>query len=586
MSADEECRIKEVQYKGGPLDEIRGEYPIPSFSGRLSIVFMNGEQEEYPLFEGKPLTFKLRNNWTGDGHRSAKMTNGHFIVIAPKQWARTGHIPVEPEVCTDSCFSAHYFFRDGGGPSEDIGGFQECDVALTASGFKLTGERVFDDSEDGKLFVGDVPELKASLGVIWARVGEEKKNGWKGVNFKPEKQSLAGALSERQGRFFIRVYDGETKLQDSGQFRYLRNLKEIRVNGESYTEQTLFAPSPTGHPSTKLRFVGRDDACVFPALPVESRYAVAEDGGLLLKPHPDGDTISCRLESDSGRVDIELKLPRIWWRMERGGSESGEWCDTPLTMTRIEFRKYAQANAALRLLHLPKRIKSVAVGFNDELERKYGRESMKNDSPSPQTSQQGKGKAGFLLPLADFVDYSQVDQQLNEDTSFNVKCWGAVLTLIRISADPVPAIVSFSCKPQMVAAGEQVTLRWRTLNTEADGVAINPEIGAVETSGQLEVVLFKTMNYTLRLKASGTDDVTETVTVTVRPPPQAVEKPIALIRRAGGGRWKHGKGFSYSEIRAAGMTVAEAKHRSMRIDKRRRSEHQTNMETIRRWIDV
>ena len=595
---------------------VKGECRLSSFSGWLTIVFENDEQDEFALFDDKPLIFKLRNNWTGDGRKVGGITNGHFVVIAPNKWERTGRVPVEMQGCTDTSFMAHYFFRNGSESAEGIGGFRECEVASITSGFELTGRCVFDDSENGELFVGAVPNLKSLPDIAWVRVGEEEENGWKGENFKPDEQTLAEALNGRQGHFFIRVYDAEAKLLDSGEFRYLRNLKEIRVNGEPYTEHTILVPFSTGHPPTKVRFTGVDGATVRPILPLELAHAEAQEGDLIVKPHLSEDDISCGLESNTDRVDIVLNLPRIWWRMEparsKSGegdlivkphlseddiscglesntdrvdivlnlpriwwrmeparSKSGEWRDTPLAMTRQAFREHAYANATM-LLRLPRRIKSVRVGFDNELERVYHRERRENDSP---------------IPLADFLDYSQIDRRLNEDASFNVECGGAVLTLIRISADPAPTIISFTNEPETVGAGEQATLRWKTRNAEADGVVIDPEIGAVESSGSLEVALFKTRTYTLRLTASGTDDVTKTVTLTVRPPPQAGEKPIAHVRRAGGG-WKHGKGFSYGEIRAAGLTVADATRRSMPIDKRRRSTHPANIETIGRSIDA
>ncbi len=548
---------------------VNGECRLSLFSDWLTIVFENGEQDDFALFDDKPLIFKLRDKWTGDGRNVGGITNGHFVVITPNKWERMGRVPVKPEGCTDTSFLAHYFFRDGSGSSEDIGGFREYEIASITSGFELAGGRVFDDSENGELFVGAVPNLKSLPNIAWVRVGEEGENGWKGENFKPNKRTLAEALNGRQGRFFIRVYDAEAKLLDSGEFRYLRSLKEIRVNGEPYTEHTILIPSSTGHPPTKVRFIRFDGATIRPILPLELTHAEAQGGDLVVKPHVSGDDISCVLESNTNSVDIVLNLPRIWWRMERDGNDSGEWRDTSLAMTRQEFREHAHANATM-LLRLPRRIKSVRVGFDDELERAHHRERRENASP---------------IPLADFVDYSQIDRRLNEDASFNVECGGAVLTLIRISADPAPKIISFTHEPETVGAGEQATLRWKTRNVEAGGVVIDPEIGAVESSGSLVVALFKTRTYTLRLTASGTDDVTKTVTVTVRPPPQAGEKPIARVRRAGGG-WKHGKGFSYGEIRAAGLTVADATRRSMPIDQRRRSTHRANIKTIGRSIDA
>ena len=180
---------------------VNGECRLSSFGGHLTIVFENDEQDEFALFDDKPLIFKLRNDWTGDGRKVGGITNGHFVVIAPNEWERIDLVPVEPEGCTDTSFTAHYFFRDGSESAENTGGFRECEVALTTSSFELAGERVFDDSEDGELFVGAVPSLKSFSDIAWVRVGEEAKNGWKGENFNPDERTLAEVVDDRQGRF-------------------------------------------------------------------------------------------------------------------------------------------------------------------------------------------------------------------------------------------------------------------------------------------------------------------------------------------------------------------------------------------------
>ena len=569
LFADNECQIKEVRHNGESLESSNGEYRLSSFAGQLTIVSEIGEPDTFALFDDKPLIFKLRNNWNGNGHNVRRLANGHFIVIAPNNWERLGHVPVEPQSCTDSNFMAHYFFRNERELEEDQKGFRECSIESSSSCFELIGEEVFDDSADGQLFVGAVPKMRVQQGIVWARVGEEKNNGWKGENFKLAERTLTEALDNRQGRFFIRVYDAEVKLLDSGEFRYLRDLKDICIDGERYTAQKLLAPLSSGHPPTKVSFIGANGAIVRPILSSKTTQVKILGNALIAEPHPSGDAISCSLKSNSGSVDVMLNLPRIWWRMERNGGVFDEWQDTPLAMTRQEFRERADTNEVVRL-RLPQRIKSVHVGFDDELERVYHHENKEN---------------GCLLPLADFVDYSQIDQRLKEDASFHIECSGAVLMLIRISADPVPMIVSFTYEPETIQAGEQVTLHWRTQNVEDDGVSIEPDIGVVESSGSLEVAPLKTTIYMLKLAASGMDDVIKTVTVSVNSLPQAGQKPFACVKRTSGG-WRRGKGFSCGELQAAGVTKDHALLGSIPFDKHRRSTHSVNVEMLGRLIDV
>ena len=567
LSADEECRVVEARQDGRSLDIVNGECRPGSYAGSLCVVSEGDEQSELPMFDGAPLIFKLRKDWSGDGRKVGGITKGYFIIIVPGDWKRTGHALVEQQGCADPNFAAHYFFRNGDEPIEDVGGFEGYELSSSNS-FELSGERVFDDSEEGELFVGTTPKLTVNSGVARVRVGEERKGGWKGENFKPSGQSLSDLLESREGRFFVRVFNAELKRLESGEFRYLRDLREILVNGERYTDSTLLLPSSTGHSPAEIRFVGVNGASITPSLPADATHMDVRQGNLIIAPHPDADRVSCTLESGSGRVGIVLELPRVWWRLERDGSEPGEWRDTLLLMTRQEFRDEAYSNATIRL-RLPRRIRSVVVGFDENQDQAY-------------RSQRKEGNV-TETPLPDFVDHSQIDRRLNEDAFLNVQCGGAVLPLIRVSADPVPTIISFTCVPMAVNAGEKATLRWKTRNAETDGVAIDPGIGAVELGDALEIAPRKTTTYTLRLTASGMDDVTESVTVNFLPRPD--EKPVALVKHNGGG-CRRGKGFSLGELRASGLTVSDVSPRSMPIDKRWRSTHQANIVTIGRLINA
>ena len=561
LSVDDEFRILKMRQDGESLDMADGHYRPGSYACPLRIVFDEDNQIEFPMFDGAPLIFKLKKDWTGDGRRVGGITKGYFIVIVPSDWKRKGHVPVEQEGCSDLNFVAHYFFRNGDEPTEDIGRFEEYELSF-ANSFELKGERVFDNAEEGELFVGSAPELTVNSGIEWVRVGEERKDGWKGGNFKPAERSLAEVLENRQGRFFIRVFNAEAKRRESCEFRYLRDLRKILLNGERYTECTLLVPSSEGHFPTKIRFVGIDGAVITPKLAAEVKHVDVWRGDLIIAPRPDADRVSCALESDSGSVDTVLDLPRVWWRLERNGSEPSEWRDTPLVMTRREFRDEARSNATIRL-RLPRQIRSFRVGFDDELDQAYRSRTKEED--------------GAVIPLSDFVDYSQIDRRLREKVFLNVQCEDSMLALIQVSADPVPTIISFTCAPVVLSAGGKAVLHWKTQNAEAEGTAIEPGIGAVEPGGALEVSPCQTTTYTLKLAASGMDDVTRSVTVKLLLRPD--ERPIAMVRRGGGG-WRRGKGFSLYELRALGLTAADVSPRSIPIDKNRRSTHQVNIITI------
>ena len=561
LSMDDEQRNVEVRHNGGILDMVNGECRLSSFVGQLSVVVENDKPTIIPLFNDEPLIFKMRKDWTGDGRKISGITKGCFVVIAPTKFERMGDGPSDPEGCTDPNFTAHYFSRDGG---EDIGGFQGYKIPLTKSVFELTGRRVFDDSDHGELFVGDDLDLKSSPDISWVRVGEENKDGWRGKNFKPGEQRLSEILNGRQGRFFVRAYDSRLKLRDSRDFRYLRDLEEIRVGGKPYAEDTVLMPPPDGHPSTDIRFMSVDGTTIRPTLRSDMDHINTQEDSLIVQRYPCEPDIRCTLESNGGSVDIVLRLPRVWWRMEHGDGEPEEWRDRPLDMTRQDFRKCADEDTIMRL-RLPRRIRSVLVGFDDTMAISYRRKS-NGDS--------------IEIPLADFAFHTQISERLNENTRFSVQVGDELLSLIRLSTDPIPEIAKFVAEPVVLNAGEEAVLSWATRNTEGVRVVVDPEIGVVEPNGSQCIAPAETSTYKLRLTASGVDDVAESVTVMVNRSCNRVrDNRIALVKRTNG-KYRCGKGFSDGEIRSAGLT-ADALSGSIRVDRRRRSVHPVNIEMIR-----
>ncbi len=562
ISVDEDCQVKSILHDGKQLHLVGGTCSLQSFRGQLSIELQNGAQNPITLFDGSPLVFKLSKDWFGVGRRLVKgMTKGHHIVFVPCGWNRTGHVPIEPDTCTDEEFTAHYFHADGTPEGEDSGGFQEFDGQLRVVALELMGKRLFDDSENGDLFVGEVPRLPYSNEFVWARVGDESPDGWCGDNFKPDESDLASVLRGRQGHFFVRVYSAEQML-DGIQFRYLRDLKEILLNDKPYSDNALLIPSPGGHDTTEVRFVGIDGSQTRLSLNSPMPHVEQKGSSLYVGPHPEGDSVSCLLDSRAGKVGIELRLPRVWWRLERCSAEQTEWRDTPFEIVRDKFIELAHEGWSVRML-LPSRIKSAHFGFNDQrkLEHRLG------------------SNHGALM-LDEFVDNECIAEIQYADTSFEAEVDGIPITLIRIAAAPVPKIVSFSRRPKSIDKGRGVTLIWETRNAESGGVFIEPEIGAVEPEGIMDVRPEKTTKFTLRLVARGIDDVTKSVTVAVLLPPRTIEAQSATVKSGRGGCRK-GKGFSQGELQKAGLTSDTASPNPLRVDARRRTTHISNVESLR-----
>lgn len=586
LSVDEEIPIKAVYLKDEKLDVANNKCRIPSLTGQLAIEYQDERKQNVGLFEDNPLVFKLQKNWTGNGRKIAAITSGCFIVFAPKEWGRTGQVPVAPEGCGDSEYRAHYFYREAQSQDGHIDGFREWGDFRAVNGITLSGERVFDDSEEGDLFVRRVPELTAKQGIVCARVGREAKSGW-GQNFEPDKQTLSEILNGREGRFFLRVYDSSSKLLDSTSFRFLQGLKQIRVDGEPYTKHTILLPGLNGHPPTRVRFVGGDDSISPHISHCEGTNATVKSGVLTVDRSPEADCILCVIGSEKNAVNIKLDLPRTWWKMVSADNIQREWRDIPLKMTRQEFREHAYNGAEIRLLQ--KRFRSIQVGFDDERGQKF--------RPS---------KEEFTIPLRYFADHVQIAQILTADAEFKVKHAGTALPLIVISADPVPEIESFTASPMRILKGEEATLRWVTSEANQAKATITPSIGDVESEGHCIVRPIKTTTYTLSLVADDTYRVEKVVTVNVDLPYRSVEylRPRARdfslpaprlsksakhlgprARRHNGGGWRDAKGFSHNEVHCAGLQLRDAYRRSIKIDKRRRTIHPINVQVLRTLLN-
>ncbi len=567
LYADKECEVAAVRLNDESLDFADGQCRIPSLKGRVTVSSRDKKEHDVALFEGVPLIFKVQKNWAGSGRRMSGITSGHFIVIAPRTWQRTGNAPVESDGCDDPDFRAHYFYRDADTAAEFVDGFCEWAGPLTPSSIKLTGQYIYDDSDDGMLFAGHPPVLERSPDIAWARVGEETKVGW-GQNFCPKQKALSTVLNGKEGRFFLRVYDREMSMLDSLAFRYVGDLGRVEVNGVEYTQDTLLVPPPTGYPITVLRLVGVDGSILPAILPVEACQTALPSGAISVPAHPGADRVSCSLGSGAPDVSIVLELPRIWWRLEKGETDPGDWHDTPLIMTREEFRNHAYAGMTLSILS--KRCSSVHAGFDDQQVLPYSRKIQEDR---------------IAIPLDHFVDHAQIDQRLNAEAHFNVEWAGEVVSLIVVVADPLPEIVLFESESATLFDGEETTLKWATRNTGNAGVALEPDIGAVETDGICTVRPARTTRYTLTVSVAGLEDIIRSVTVTVNSPPRPVNqsRPHVISPVSG---WRIGKGFSPGEFEAAGLTLTEAVERSIPIDRRRRTSHQTNVDLIRSMLDA
>lgn len=107
---------------------------------------------------------------------------------------------------------------------------------------------------------------------------------------------------------------------------------------------------------------------------------------------------------------------------------------------------------------------------------------------------------------------------------------GSVTAEVTIVVDPPPNIASFSASAASLLAGETLTLSWST--SGADSVTIEPGIGDVEATGDLEIIFSADVTYTLTA-TNGNGNTTSEVTVTSKPIPPSLGESLVAHWRVG-----------------------------------------------------
>jgi len=401
--------VRAVLLDGTELAVHDGNCELPSCSGALIVRTADGGKIDVPLFEGKALVFRTAADWSS-GRSARGVGQGHFLVLAPEDWRRIGECPVEPVVCGRG-FLAHYFHFEEGETVDGPVGFHGHELDSVGPGFTLSGVRVFDDSREGDLF-RTIPGLSCAQGVREVRVGSEGDDTWLGETFGPNERSLMDVLGGRQGRFFVRVYD-DSGLRDSGQFRLLEELREIRINGKSYSRSTVLLPRPTGHREARVQLVASSQPEAGPEWDVRR-----------LAPEPDGEQALYRLKTGFGAVSVEVRPPRVWWRLCEAEDESGAWEDVRLELKRQDFQEFGEEGRCLEV-RLPLAVKRVWIGFDSVTRRRY---------PAVLA---GEWRV-VRVPLRDFRDYAAVARPAAKERALDVRFGDLTITPLRIWDEPPP----------------------------------------------------------------------------------------------------------------------------------------------------
>lgn len=420
LSVPPNYNVKCVEQSGERLQSnSENKYTITDLSQLITLTKTDGFTEEFPLLcKEKYMIFKTRNNWKGTGRYIKNLTQGFFVVIAPKHWHRESKASVEPARCSDKKYLVHFFEIDGD-KSESISFFDECKRLPLRKNLFLEGTAIQDDSKQGKLFIQRPPAIKKMMSeeeIVWVRVGsgrDSKPIGWS-KNFKLSEKKLEDVLENRCGHFFLRVYNKKVDLIDSTEFRYHSDLFRIQIDGHPYSPNKPLPPPRDGYQATHLEFIG-------------------QKGQLLQEGQIDssekGDTVwTLKSESGQGKVKVVINLPRIRWQLS---PINDKWSDRPIIMTRERFQYLSHSGVKLRLC-VPRYIRKVNMGFNENLD---------------QTISTKEG-----ISLTSFVDYNEIAIP-QSNRSYLQFAWNDILvTAITIKADELqtkhfPDILELKLRP-------------------------------------------------------------------------------------------------------------------------------------------
>ena len=561
--------LSSVMQDGVELPIDKGESTVKNYDGSLTVSCDDLESKTIGILDDANVAvFKMPNRWEGYGRKVERITRGFYIVIAPTDYSQLGLLRHESEICEDERFAAYYFYIDPKSEDLDSLGFAECPFSLGSLRFNLEGESLVDQSEMGDLYVSAPPTLNVDTSIEWARVGEEKENGWRGQNFNPHSQTLEKVLNGRQGRFYLRVYDGSS-LVDSCEFRYLEALREIQIDGVPVEADQLIVPGPDGHNETKLAFVLRSNANLH--LEFTRDHGVGEITGntVVVAPVASADQIDCVVSDDDGEIGVTIKLPRVWWCLTPQTESAETWLSVPLSVSRTFLREQAFADTCV-LIRVPKFVRRIKTGVNGEIDRSYRRES---------------GVGEFRIPLLDFIDYEEIAESQFDEVMINVAILDTVVTVLKIEAEPRPSINRFRPDLFRVESGESTTLRWSTDNAIDNHIEIKPDIGPVGSEGSIDIAPGVSTTYTIELQLPNDEDITATTTVDVYPRRRS-DTPIALVKRRRIG-WRRGRGFSVLELESAGLsTDTRIRNQRIPLDPKRRTVHARNVNTLKEFFNA
>jgi len=361
-----------------------------------------GQTEPVEALGEEKLLFKLDASLK-QGRQVYRVSRGWYLAIVPQDW-KSLDPAIAPEPVAFPGYQAHYFdlteereIRFRIGDSEQIP-WQRIE-------FRLVGEELRDDAQHlGPLF-GEPPRVWAPIS-LWTEVSQivirEERSGtdrWKTSflpNYTQEEQTLPQELADRGGgRYTLLFYDREWGLLDSFDFRFLKGLYGIRVE----PEEPAVLPGPKGHQPACITFQHEEDCCIEPLTEFLDSIEIRGEPmqtEVVLPPAPYLDQTCWQVLRGNASVDLEIRIPRIWWALAREETEpkASDWQAEVLSLSREDFA--AVSDKAL-WLRLPCSVRRVRCGFPEDLRLFYAKSN-------------SQGQLYVVVPLREFCGSLLLDR--------------------------------------------------------------------------------------------------------------------------------------------------------------------------------
>lgn len=414
----------EAFHDNDELDLGDNEICISRFDGAVFVRYEDNSVDRIQLADssvGKPLFFRMRRNWEGEGRLVGKPSAGYIVAIAPRDytgdWDDVVEADIEPEGCVDWDFQARFLFLEGTPPG-----------AITP--MRLDGATLRDDSDTahhGKLYIGAPPKLSVdpqiSVAVIVEETGVRACNMWV-QDFQPHNQSIKSVLDGREGRFSVRTYrDGI--LHESTPYRYFHSLRHITLDGQphtAYADTVAFPDKGDGtHRAIELRFVSNKGDLLRPTAATATaadsdettELQVTDAGVVVVPPLPQSEAVECKFPN---RASITLAIPRVWWRKTDENGAAGDWGGAVISIPRSEFARLLKTRLEIKTLSW---VKSVFMGFGDRTDIEV-------------RAVQGRAS----VELISFANAEELEGTLEEDLFLNIRINGQSAPIVRVLADP------------------------------------------------------------------------------------------------------------------------------------------------------